>query len=139
MGDNWVIYRGAWTAKHILDDPPQLPPLEVPSSTRRQVTTNINTRELMIQHREDPKCNVCHTKLDPIGFAFQNFDLSERWRGVEHASYQVDELDGKIAWRGKERQAGRYRWRIAGGQKYRTYDEFKEILIRDYQDGVVAV
>ncbi|MEM7395850.1 MAG: DUF1592 domain-containing protein, partial [Verrucomicrobiota bacterium] len=30
MGDNWVIYRGAWVARHIIDDPPQLPPLEVP-------------------------------------------------------------------------------------------------------------
>ena len=30
MGDNWVIYRGAWTMHHILDDPPPPPPLEVP-------------------------------------------------------------------------------------------------------------
>ena len=57
---------------------------------------------------------------------------------VEHASYQVDELDGKIAWRGK----GKTRpvdtvGELPGGQKYRTYDEFKEILIRDYQDDVV--
>ena len=42
---------------------------------------------------------------------------------------------GKIAWRGK----GKIRpvdtvGELPGGQKYRTYDEFKEILIRDYQD-----
>ena len=30
MGDNWVIYRGAWTLRHILNDPPPPPPLEVP-------------------------------------------------------------------------------------------------------------
>lgn len=139
MGDNWVIYRGAWTAKHILDDPPQLPPLEVPElDPTAGDNKHKTTRELMIQHREDPRCNVCHTKLDPIGFAFQNFDLSGRWRDVENASYQVDELDGKIAWRGK----GKTRpvdtvGELPGGQKYRTYDEFKEILIRDYQDDVV--
>ena len=32
MGENWVIYRGAWTLRHILDDPPPPPPLEVPAS-----------------------------------------------------------------------------------------------------------
>jgi hypothetical protein len=30
MGENWVIYRGAWTLRRILDDPPPPPPLEVP-------------------------------------------------------------------------------------------------------------
>ena len=139
MGDNWVIYRGAWTAKHILDDPPQLPPLEVPELDPTAGDNKHKTvRELMIQHREDSKCNVCHTKLDPIGFAFQNFDLSGRWREVEHASYQVDELDGKIAWRGK----GKTRpvdtvGELPGGHKYRTYDEFKATLIREYQDDIV--
>jgi hypothetical protein len=139
MGDNWVIYRGAWTARHILDDPPQLPPLEVPElDATAGDNKHKTTRELMIQHREDPKCNVCHTKLDPIGFAFQNFDLSGRWREVEHASYQVDELDGKIAWRGK----GKTRpvdtvGELPGGEKYRSYDEFKKVLVKDYQRDMV--
>tara|TARA_B110000438_G_scaffold238950_1_gene236996 strand:- start:149 stop:3379 length:3231 start_codon:yes stop_codon:yes gene_type:complete len=139
MGDNWVIYRGAWTARHILDDPPQLPPLEVPELDATAGDNKHKTaRELMIQHREDPKCNVCHTKLDPIGFAFQNFDLSGRWREVEHASYQVDELDGKIAWRGK----GKTRsvdtvGELPGGEKYRSYHEFKKVLVKDYQRDMV--
>jgi hypothetical protein len=139
MGDNWVIYRGAWTARHILDDPPQLPPLEVPELDATAGDNKHKTaRELMIQHREDPKCNVCHTKLDPIGYAFQNFDLSGRWREVEHASYQVDELDGKIAWRGK----GKTRpvdtvGELPGGEKYRSYDEFKKVLVKDYQRDMV--
>ena len=38
--------------------------------------------------------------MDPLGFAFQNFDLSGRWRDVEYESYTTAELDGKIAWRG---------------------------------------
>jgi hypothetical protein len=139
MGDNWVIYRGAWTARHILDDPPQLPPLEVPELDATAGDNKHKTaRELMAMHREDPKCAVCHVKLDPIGFAFQNFDLSGRWRDVEYASYQVDELDGKIAWRGK----GKTRpadtvGLLPGGEKYRTYDEFKKVLVKDYQRDMV--
>lgn len=102
MGDNWVIYRGAWTARKILDDPPQLPPLEVPELDPTAGDLKyLKPRELMAYHREDQKCAVCHVKLDPIGFAFQNFDLSGRWRDVEHESYVVDELDSNVAWRGQ--------------------------------------
>ncbi|MCH2060929.1 MAG: DUF1592 domain-containing protein, partial [Verrucomicrobiales bacterium] len=84
MGENWVIYRGAWMARHMLDDPPQLPPLEVPElDPSKGDLKHMTPRELMAFHAEDAKCAVCHIKLDPIGFAFQNFDLSGRWRDVE--------------------------------------------------------
>ena len=139
MGDNWVIYRGAWVARHIIDDPPQLPPLEVPEldSTKGDLKY-LTPRELMAYHREDPNCSVCHTKLDPIGFAFQNFDISGRWRDVEHASYAVDELDGKIAWRGKGKtRPADTTGLLPGGEEFRTYDEFKKVLVKDYQEDMV--
>ena len=139
MGDNWVIYRGAWTARHILDDPPQLPPLEVPELDPTAGDNKYLTpRELMAQHREDRNCSVCHTKLDPIGFAFQNFDISGRWRDVEHEFYEVDELDSKVAWRGtgKTRPVDTVGV-LPGGQEFRTYDEFKEVIVNDYQYDMV--
>ena len=139
MGDNWVIYRGAWVARHIIDDPPQLPPLEVPEldSTKGDLKY-LTPRELMAYHREDPKCSGCHTRLDPIGFAFQNFDISGRWRDVEHASYSVDELDGKIAWRGKGKtRPVDTRGILPGGEEFRSYDEFKKVLVKDYQEDMV--
>ena len=57
---------------------------------------------------------------------------------MEYASYAVDELDGKIAWRGK----GKTRpadtvGELPGGEKYRTYDEFKKVLVKDYQRDMV--
>lgn len=139
MGDNWVIYRGAWTARKILDDPPQLPPLEVPElDGSAGDLKRLTPRELMAFHREDKNCSVCHTRLDPIGFAFQNFDLSGRWRDVEHASYSVDELDGKVAWHGQGKTrpvdaAGE----LPGGEHFSTYDEFKKVLLSDYQEDMV--
>ena len=139
MGDNWVIYRGAWTARHILDDPPQLPPLEVPElDPTKGDLKHMTPRELMAFHAEDAKCAVCHVKLDPIGFAFQNFDLSGRWRDVEHSSYAVEELDGKTAWRGKGKTrpvdtAGR----LPGGEEFRTYDEFRKVVLQHYQKDLV--
>jgi len=34
----------------------------------------------MIQHRADPVCSSCHSRMDPIGFAMENFDAVGRWR-----------------------------------------------------------
>ncbi len=139
MGDNWVIYRGAWVARHIIDDPPQLPPLEVPELDATAGDNKYLTpRELMAKHREDEKCSGCHTKLDPIGFAFQNFDISGRWRDVEHEFYVVDELDSNIAWRGK----GKTRpvdtfGQLPGGEEYKSYDDFKNLVVTQYQRDMV--
>ena len=139
MGDNWVIYRGAWTARKILDDPPQLPPLEVPELDPTAGDLKYLTpRELMEYHREDKNCAVCHVKLDPIGFAFQNFDLSGRWREVEHESYIVDELDSNVAWRGTgEARPVDTVGVLPGGEEFRTYDEFKKVVVSDYQEDMV--
>ena len=102
MGENWVIYRGAWTMRHILDDPPPPPPLEVPELVPSDGKNRGKTaRQLLKQHQEDADCSVCHEKMDPIGFAFQNFDLSGRWREVEYEQYVRNEIDGKVEWYGK--------------------------------------
>lgn len=139
MGDNWVIYRGAWTARHILNDPPQLPPLEVPELDPTAGDNKyLTARELMALHREDRNCSVCHTKLDPIGFAFQNFDISGRWRDVEYEFYEMDELDSKVAWRGTgETRPVDTVGQLPDGEEFRTYDEFKNVVVKDYQEDMV--
>jgi hypothetical protein len=37
----------------------------------------------MARHRESPECASCHALMDPIGFAFENFDAIGRWRESE--------------------------------------------------------
>lgn len=139
MGDNWVIYRGAWTARNILDAPPQLPPLAVPElNTKSEELAKMSARELMAFHRKDQTCAVCHTRLDPIGFAFQNFDISGRWRNVEHESYIVDELDSNVAWRGKgETRPVDTVGQLPRGEEFRTYAEFKETVASSYLNDTV--
>lgn len=139
MGDNWVIYRGAWTARHILDHPPPPPPLEVPELSPSDAKNKGKTfKELLKQHQEDTRCAVCHKAIDPIGFAFQNFDLSGRWRQVEHESYARGELDGRIAWVG----VGKTRpvdaaGRLPRGEEFKTYAEFKQFVVKEYQTDLV--
>jgi mono/diheme cytochrome c family protein len=139
MGENWVIYRGAWTLRHILDDPPPPPPLEVPELIPSDGENSGKTfRELLVQHQADANCAVCHRTMDPLGFAFQNFDLSGRWRDVEHEKYARSELDGKIEWRG----VGKTRpvdaaGRLPRGEEFQSYAEFKQQLAGHYMPDVV--
>lgn len=139
MGDNWVIYRGAWALRHILDDPPPPPPLEVPeldpSAGENQGTP---MRELLKQHQNDENCSVCHRKMDPLGFAFQNFDLSGRWRDVEYEKYHRYELDGKIEWRGEgESRPTDAAGKMPRGETFASFDEFKEMLVANYLPDLV--
>ena len=139
MGDNWVIYRGAWALRHIFDDPPPPPPLEVPELDPNEGENRGKSfRELLKQHQEDARCSVCHEKMDPLGFAFQNFDLSGRWRDKEFEKYNREEIDGKIAWNG----AGKSRpvdavGQMPRGEKFTNYGEFKQLFVNHYQDDLV--
>jgi hypothetical protein len=133
MGDNWVIYRGAWALRHLLDAPPPPPPLDVPELNAEEHRGR-SFREILQRHQADPKCAVCHDRIDPLGFAFQNFDLSGRWRDVEHERYEKKELDGKIEWRG----AGRSRpvdavGRLPRGEEFRSFAEWKARVVGNYE------
>lgn len=140
MGDNWVIYRGAWTMRHILDQPPPPPPpLEVPELNPADTHNRGKSfKELLKQHQEDTRCSVCHRKMDPVGFAFQNFDISGRWRDVEHEHYARGELDGRIAWLGvgKTRPVDSV-GSLPRGEEFKSFAEFKQLIATHYQQDLV--
>ncbi len=139
MGENWVIYRGAWALRNILDDPPPPPPLEVPELLPSDGKNHGKTfKELLKQHQADSRCAVCHKSIDPLGFAFQNFDLSGRWREVEYDHYVMNDLDGKIEWRG----AGKTRpvdaqGHLPRGEAFTTFAECKQLLVKNYTEDFV--
>jgi hypothetical protein len=139
MGENWVIYRGAWTLRRILDDPPPPPPLEVPELLPSDGQNAGKTfKQLLQQHQEDSKCAVCHKSMDPLGFAFQNFDLSGRWREREFEKYVMNDLDGKIEWRGtgKDRSVDST-GKLPRGEAFSSFAECKQLLVQNYQDDIV--
>jgi hypothetical protein len=47
-------------------------------------------REAMVQHRANPVCATCHGRMDPIGFALDNFDAVGRWRTVAENGSPID-------------------------------------------------
>jgi hypothetical protein len=91
------ITRGAWIAGVIFNDPPEPPPADVPPLKREDPNdANKRTfRERFAQHRERADCAGCHVKLDPLGFALENFDAVGRWRDNYENGQKVDS-SGKL-------------------------------------------
>ena len=75
------VLRGTWILDNLLNSPPPPPPANVPpfaaSAEKGRVLT---AREQLDRHRADPACNSCHVRIDPLGFALENFDVIGRWR-----------------------------------------------------------
>ena len=77
--DTQPVVRGVWVLENILGDPPPPPPKAVPALTPG--TAGAKTpRELLKAHASEASCAGCHRKIDPIGFALENFDAVGRWR-----------------------------------------------------------
>jgi hypothetical protein len=77
------VLRGKWVMEVLMGTPPPPPPPNVPAfaaSPAATGTRRLTTRERMEQHRKQPVCNSCHSFIDPIGLALDNFDATGRWR-----------------------------------------------------------
>jgi hypothetical protein len=75
------VKRGKWVLENIFGTPPPPPPPDVPELKEGKDTElKGSLRERMEQHRRDPGCATCHQRMDPIGFAFENFDAIGAWR-----------------------------------------------------------
>lgn len=73
--------RGKWILTNILNTPPPDPPANVPalaSANEGGKSTSIRARLEM--HRANPVCASCHSNMDPLGFALENYDAIGSWR-----------------------------------------------------------
>jgi hypothetical protein len=76
------VKRGKWILEQIVGEPPPPPPAPVPprGEPDKGINASLSLREKMVKHRQDPVCASCHTKMDAIGFGFENYDAIGRWR-----------------------------------------------------------
>ena len=84
------IARGAWVIEVILNDPPPPPPNNVPPLKEDDSARDLTIREQFAEHRRNPDCAGCHSRLDPLGFAMENFDVTGRWRDKYDNGRKVD-------------------------------------------------
>jgi hypothetical protein len=80
------VERGAWVLRKLLHDPPPPAPANVPQLSRFGDRL-MPARELLLAHQEQAQCAQCHRRIDPIGFAMQNFDAAGQWRDEEYAEF----------------------------------------------------
>ena len=101
--DSNPLKRGIWLLENLLHDPPPPPPPVVPEiDLADPEILKMTLKQRMEDHRSDPACFSCHSKIDPWGIAFENFDALGQWREkiggepVDAASvlFNKDELHG---------------------------------------------
>ena len=83
------VHRGAWIVETILGEELPLPPDNVPELPDR-VPGAKTLREKLEVHRKDPNCASCHARIDPYGFALENYDHIGRWRDTERHGTKID-------------------------------------------------
>jgi hypothetical protein len=76
------VLRGKYVLDNLLASSPPPPPPDVPSLATEDAADGapLTMREAMLRHRANPACAGCHAKMDPIGFALEEFDAVGRWR-----------------------------------------------------------
>ncbi|MBI4902481.1 MAG: DUF1592 domain-containing protein, partial [Acidobacteria bacterium] len=73
------VKRGAWLARKIIADPPNDPPPNVPA-LKEDPSETLTLRQRIEQHRNQTGCQQCHSKIDPWGVAFEQYDAGGRWK-----------------------------------------------------------
>lgn len=131
--DTSPILRGVWMLENImgvhLPPPPSVPAIE--PDNRGAVTI----RDQINKHTEVKSCTGCHSKIDPVGFAFENFDPVGYWRdyyrtiGSTGKRVHLDSFKRRVSYRvGPDVSAG---GSMVNGQKFNGIQEFKQILLQD--------
>jgi hypothetical protein len=105
------VVRGVFVLENILGTPPPPPPDNVPAIDP-DVRGAKTIRELVSKHRESPNCYGCHQKIDPLGFALENFDPVGAWR----TSYGKTPID----------TAGE----LPSGEKFSDVTGLKQVLVK---------
>jgi hypothetical protein len=108
--DTSPVVRGVWLLENLLGTPPPAPPPDVePLDPDIRGTTTI--REQLEKHRSNPACYDCHRRIDPMGWALENFDPVGKWR----TSYGKVPIDPS--------------GELPNGEAYRNVEDFKRLLL----------
>jgi Protein of unknown function (DUF1592)/Protein of unknown function (DUF1588)/Protein of unknown function (DUF1587)/Protein of unknown function (DUF1585)/Protein of unknown function (DUF1595) len=110
------VLRGKWILETLLNAPPPPPPPDVPVLDEKVLGKTISLRQQLEQHRANATCASCHARLDPLGFALENFDAIGRWRKKD-GNFPV-ETSGTLA----------------DGRSFKGYEDLRAILKADAKD-----
>ncbi|MFP6764024.1 MAG: DUF1592 domain-containing protein, partial [Planctomycetaceae bacterium] len=111
--DTSPVIRGVWVLENLLGTPPPPPPPDV-EPLAPDLRGALTIREQLARHRDVPGCRDCHSRIDPLGFALENFGPIGEWR---------DEYPGQ---RTRINAAAE----LNDGERYRDIVEFRALLMK---------
>jgi Protein of unknown function (DUF1592)/Protein of unknown function (DUF1588)/Protein of unknown function (DUF1585)/Protein of unknown function (DUF1595) len=115
-----VVQRGRWILENLLGTLPPPPPPDVPELKAHAKDGRLLTmRQQMEQHRANPICPGCHARMDPIGFALENYDGVGKWR-TEDGGSKID-ASGQLP----------------GGVQFEGPAGLKKLLLSNYRDDFI--
>ena len=115
------VHRGVWVSEAIFGrTPPPPPPNVEPLAPTPSDKPKATIRDQLEAHATHATCASCHQKIDPLGFAFDNFDAIGRWRTNEQVAGGKGD-DPPVNANGK----------LPDGRTYNGADEFKQLLVQD--------
>jgi len=128
------VLRGAWIMERILGQPLPPPPASV-AAIDPDIRGAVTIRQQLEKHRTQESCAACHTKMDPPGFALENFDVMGGWR----ERYRAEGGDQPEKGLAKSGQKFSFHYglpvdasgELPDGRKFRDIREFKQLLLAD--------
>jgi hypothetical protein len=84
------VIRGVLVLRNMLGAPPPAPPPVVPALDEGTMAANLPMRQRLAAHRANAVCASCHSTIDPVGFALENYDATGKWRDLEVEDQPVD-------------------------------------------------
>ena len=130
------VTRGSWIMERLLGHriPPPPPSVQAIESDIRGAST---IREQLALHRSHDSCNVCHVKIDPAGFALENFDVMGGWRDRYRTTSEG--VGDRVTGSGHNGLISRYRigqtvdasGELPDGRAFRDIGELKKLLLSD--------
>ena len=79
-----AIHRGVFLRRKLLCEalPPPPPGLATPLP---EITAGVSSRQRITEHTSGGVCAGCHTRINPLGFTLDHFDIAGQWRDQDQA------------------------------------------------------
>jgi hypothetical protein len=85
------VKRGDWILRRLIGTPVPPPPADAGSIPAEEVLSDgLTVRQRLEAHRQQAECMNCHERIDPLGFALENFDSLGRWRDTYSDGQEID-------------------------------------------------